>query len=157
MSRGRTDTAARLIAAPADAIYAAFVDPVALVAWLPPEGMTGRALQFEPREGGRYRIELTYRSKGAGKTSAYSDISAGRFLALEPGRRIVQSGEFESDDPDFAGEMVLTWAFAPEGDATRVMVTAENVPAGISAEDHAAGLASSLENLARLVEKPLAE
>lgn len=148
---GRTDTAFRNIAAPADAIYAALVDPDALMRWLPPKGMTGRALLFDPREGGRYRIELSYQGSGDGKTTAGTDISSGRFLALEPGRRVVQSVAFESDDPAFAGEMVMTWSLEPESGRTNVTVTAENVPSGISAEDHAAGLASSLDNLARFL------
>jgi uncharacterized protein YndB with AHSA1/START domain len=57
---GRTDTASRLVRASPDAAYRAFVDPGSLTAWLPPEGMSGRVLLFEPREGGRYRIELRY-------------------------------------------------------------------------------------------------
>jgi uncharacterized protein YndB with AHSA1/START domain len=152
---GRTDTATRLIHASPDAIYRAFVDARLLMAWLPPEGMSGRALLFEPWEGGQYRIELTYETVmapgGAGKTTGRSDISVGRFLALEPGRRIVQSVEFESDNAAFAGEMIITWSLEATGEGTKVIVTAENVPSGISAEDHAAGLASSLENLARFV------
>lgn len=153
--KGRTDTASRLIAASPDSVFPALVDPGKLMAWLPPDGMTGRALLFEPWEGGRYRIELRYEEAGepggAGKSTARSDISAGRFLALEPGKRIVQSVAFESDDPAFAGEMIMTWLLDPAPGGTKVTVTAENVPAGISAEDHAAGLASSLENLARFV------
>lgn len=148
----RTDTATRFIAAAADAIYRAFVDPDALMAWLPPRGMTGRALLFEPWRGGRYRIELTHEGEAQGKTTARTDISAGRFLALEPERRIVMSVAFESADPAFAGEMIMTWSFDPAPGGTRVTIAAEHVLAGISAEDHAAGLASSLENLARTVE-----
>jgi uncharacterized protein YndB with AHSA1/START domain len=151
----RTDTASRLIAASPDALYRAFVDPDALIAWLPPEGMTGRILDFEPREGGRYRIALTLEGEdhsARGKTSEDTDIVSGRFLTLDPGKRIVQSGEFESADPAFAGTMVMTWTFEPAPGSTEVTVSASDVPAGISAKDHAAGLASSLENLARLVE-----
>ena len=155
-ARSRTDTASRLIAASADAIYRALVDPEALMTWLPPAGMRGRALLFEPWEGGRYRIELIYDGAaapgGKGKSGADSDISAGRFLKMEPGRRLVQSALFESDDPAFAGEMVISWSLEPMGRGTKVQVIAENVPGGISAKDHAAGLASSLQNLARFVE-----
>jgi len=153
---GRTDTASRQIAASPDAIYRALTDPEALMAWLPPEGMSGRTLLFEPREGGRYRIALRYESAaapgGRGKSGARTDISAGRFLALELGRRVVQSATFESDDPAFAGEMIVSWSLEPVAGGTTVIVTADNVPAGIAAEDHAAGLASSLLKLARFVE-----
>ena len=151
----RTDTATRLVHASPDALYRAFIDPEALMAWLPPTGMSGRALLFEPREGGRYRIELALEGEeheAAGKTTERTDVASGRFLALVPDRRIVQTVEFDSSDPAFAGTMVMTWSLEPSAGGTRVTITAENVPPGISAEDHAAGLASSLENLAGWVE-----
>ncbi|HEX8572566.1 MAG TPA: SRPBCC domain-containing protein [Allosphingosinicella sp.] len=150
----RTDTATRLVEASPDEIYRAFVDPEALMAWLPPRGMSGRILRFEPRQGGRYRIELALEGEGhelAGKTTERTDVTSGRFLELVPGRRIVQTVEFDSADPAFAGTMVMTWSLEPEPGGTRVAVVAENVPAGISARDHEAGLASSLENLERFV------
>ena len=152
---GRTDTATRLVRASPDAVYRAFIDVEALMAWLPPEGMSGRALLYEPWEGGRYRIELMLEGEGheaPGKTTERTDVAGGRFLALEPGRRIVQSCEFDSDDPAFAGTMVMTWSLEPVPEGTRVAVRAADVPSGISAADHAAGLASSLGNLARFVE-----
>jgi uncharacterized protein YndB with AHSA1/START domain len=148
----RTDSAALLVPAPPDAIYAAFADPAALVKWLPPGDMTGRVLEYDFREGGRYRIELTYAdaaSRTAGKTGARTDVTTGRFVSLERGRRIVQSVEFDSTDPAFAGEMIMTWTFEPAPAGTHVTVMAENVPTGISEADHAEGLRSSLENLAR--------
>lgn len=151
---GRSDSAVRLIRASPEAIYGAFVDSEALMAWLPPEGMSGRALLFEPREGGRYRIELRLEGEGhgvSGKTTERTDVAGGRFLELVPGERIVQTVEFDSADPDFAGTMVMTWTFDAQSEATLVTVSAADVPPGISAEDHRAGLASSLENLARFV------
>lgn len=150
--RGRTDTASAVIAAPPEAVYRAFADPDGLVAWLPPASMSGRALEYDFREGGRYRIELTYGDKapaGAGKTTARTDVSSGRFLLLEPSERIVQSVEFESQEASFAGEMIMTWSFEPVDAGTRVTVTAENVPPGISRSDHEAGFRSTLANLAR--------
>lgn len=149
---GRTDTASLLIAAPPDALYRAFADATALMAWLPPAGMTGRALQYDFREGGRYRIELTYGADSGpdvGKTSSHTDVTSGSFRALEVNRRIVQSVEFDSADESFAGEMVMTWSFAPAASGTLVTVTAEGVPPGIRPEDHDEGLRSSLANLAR--------
>lgn len=70
-------------------------------------------------------------------------------VSLEPGQRIVQEINFDSDDPSFAGTMRMTWTFEPKGGGTRVTVRAENVPEGIRPEDHQAGLESSLANLAR--------
>jgi uncharacterized protein YndB with AHSA1/START domain len=153
-ARGRTDTASHLIAAPPAALYRAFADAGTLMAWLPPGNMTGRALEYQFRVGGRYRIELSYAEAepaGIGKSSSRTDVSSGQFLALEPSRRIVQTVEFDSDDVAFAGEMVLTWTFEPAEGGTRVTITAENVPSGISPEDHDEGLRSSLQNLAGFV------
>jgi uncharacterized protein YndB with AHSA1/START domain len=116
--------------------------------------MTGRVLEYAFREGGRYRIELTFRdlpSSTHGKTTAKSDLTSGRFLSLEPGKGIVQSVEFQSTDAAFEGEMIMTWTFEPADTGTLVTVTAENVPPGISKTDHDAGLRSSLDNLARYV------
>lgn len=152
----RTDTASLVIAAQPDAIYCAFADPDALMAWLPPTNMAGRVLEYDFREGGRYRIELTYDEAarpGAGKTTQRTDISSGHFLSLEPGTRIVQSVEFESADVSFAGQMVMTWTFESLAGGTRVTITAENVPSGVSKADHDAGLRSSLENLARYLDR----
>ena len=151
----RTDRASRVIAAPPEAIFRAFLDPAALIAWLPPTGMRGELLSFEPREGGLYRMALTYQDSGAemrGKSSADSDVVEGRFVEIVPDRRIVQSGTFESDDPAFAGTMTMTWTFDPEEQGTRVTIIADNVPPGISKADHDAALNASLANLARCVE-----
>lgn len=152
--KGRTDSASLEIAATPEKLYAAFADPVKLMKWLPPGAMTGCALEYDFREGGRYRIALTYdetASASAGKTEGRTDVSTGRFLALDPGRRIVQSVEFESTDAAFAGEMVITWLFKATTAGAKVTVTAENVPVGIRQADHDAGLRSSLENLAKFV------
>lgn len=150
----RTDTATRFMRAPAEALYRAFVDPDALIAWLPPKGMSGRILQFEPWQGGSYRIELALEGEGhgaPGKTTERTDVTSGRFLELVPDRRIVQRVEFDSADPAYGGTMVMTWSFDPAPEGTTVTVSAAGVPPGISAGDHEAGLASSLENLARFV------
>jgi hypothetical protein len=66
---------------------------------------------------------------------------------------VVQAVGFVSDDPDFAGTMTMTWEVTPVDGGSRVDIRAEDVPAGISAEDHAAGLASSLANLAAYLEQ----
>ncbi len=146
----RTDTASRVIAAAPEAVYAALVDPDALTAWLPPDGMSGRFERFDARPGGSYRLVLTYAdaSTARGKSTANSDIVEARFVELVPGVRLVQAVDFVSDDPANAGTMTMTWELTPIDTGTRVDIRAEGVPAGISAEDHAAGLASSLANLA---------
>jgi uncharacterized protein YndB with AHSA1/START domain len=151
----RTDAASRVIAAPLERVYSAFVDPDALVVWLPPTGMTGRFERFDARPGGSYRMVLTYAnaSTARGKATADSDIVEARFVEIVPGVRVVQAVDFISDEPGYAGTMTMTWEVATVEDGTRVEIRADNVPAGISAEDHAAGLASSLANLAAYLER----
>ena len=70
----------RVIAAPLDRVFAALIDPEALTAWLPPDGMSGRFEQFDARPGGSYRLVLTYAdaSSARGKATADSDIVEAR-------------------------------------------------------------------------------
>ena len=147
---GRTDVASRVIPASPERVYAALVDEEALTAWLPPGGMTGRFEHFDARPGGSYRLILTYADGSAapGKATADSDIVEARFLDIDPGVRVVQAVDFESDDPAFSGTMTMTWEVEAVEGGTRVEFRADDVPEGISPEDHAAGLESSLENLA---------
>jgi uncharacterized protein YndB with AHSA1/START domain len=97
---------------------------------------------------------LTYddASAATGKATADSDVVEGRFLELSPGERVVQSADFPSDDPAFAGTMTMSWELSAAEGGTRVEVRAEDVPSGISAEDHEQGLQSSLANLAAFLE-----
>ena len=143
-----------MIAAPPERVWAALVDPEALLAWLPPGEMTGRFDRFDPSPGGSYRMVLTYpdASGAPGKATAESDVVEARFVDIVPGERVVQAVDFVSDDPAYAGTMTMTWQVTAVDAGTRVNIVAEDVPDGISAEDHAAGLASSLTNLAAYVE-----
>ena len=151
----RTDTASRVIAAPLEHVFAALLDRDALLAWLPPEGMAGRFEQFDPRPGGSYRLILTYidPSGTPGKATADADIVEARYVEIVPDVRVVQAVDFVSDDPVYAGTMTMTWEVSAADEGTRVDITAEGVPDGISARDHATGLASSLANLAEHVER----
>lgn len=147
----RVDAAGRVVAASPQEVYAAFTDPAAWLSWLPPTGMTARIEHFDLRVGGRYRLVLTYDRpdpEQRGKTSADSDVVEGRFVELVPGERVVQEVDFSSDDPSYAGTMRMTWSVATHPDGTEVRFRAEDVPTGISPEDHRAGLRASLANLA---------
>lgn len=151
----RTDSASRVVAAPPGRVFAALIDRDALVAWLPPKGMRARFERFDPRPGGSYRLVLTYldTSSAHGKATTDSDIVEARYIDIVPDVRVVQAVDFESDDPAFAGTMSMTWDVTAVDGGTRVDIRADDVPDGISVEDHAAGLASSLENLAEHVEQ----
>jgi uncharacterized protein YndB with AHSA1/START domain len=150
----RVDSASRVIKASPRALYQAFLDPSSLLCWLPPKGMTGEILRFEPREGGSYRMALTYETAEhtPGKSSEHADVVEGRFVELVPDVRVVQLIEFESEDPAFAGTMRMTWSLSCVPEGTEVSISCENVPSGISKADHAAGLKSSLDNLAAFIE-----
>jgi uncharacterized protein YndB with AHSA1/START domain len=151
----RTDVASKVVHAPPDRVFAAFVDPEALLDWLPPAGMTAHFERFDARPGGTYRMVLTYAvaTSAPGKSTADSDVVEARFVDVVPGRRLVQAVDFVSDDPSFAGTMTMTWSVSDVEGGTQVEFRADDVPDGITAEDHAAGLASSLENLAAYVER----
>jgi Uncharacterized conserved protein len=150
----RIDSATRIIEASPEAVYAAMTTAEALAAWLPPDGMSGQMLEFDPRPGGHYAMVLRHDDgAAAGKSGGNEDRVTVRYLDLVPGALVSQAVEFVSDDLRFAGTMAMHWMLRPVPEGTEVTIRAENVPAGISAEDHAAGLASSLANLARFVEQ----
>lgn len=151
----RTDKASRVVAGTPERVYEAMVDPAALTVWLPPDGMTARFERFDARPGGSYRLVLTYAdpSTTTGKTTEDSDIVEARFVELSPGVRVVQAVDFVSDDPAHSGTMTMTWELTAVGEMTRVDLRADDVPTGISAQDHAAGLTASLANLAAHLER----
>ena len=150
----RTDSASLVIAASPEQAWAALVDPEALTAWLPPGEMTGRFERFDARPGGSYRMVLTYAdAAGApGKATADSDVVEVRFVDIVPGERVIHAVDFVSDDPAYAGTMTMTWEITAVEAGTRVDIVAADVPDGISAADHAAGLTSSLAQLAAYLE-----
>lgn len=151
----RVDTASKVIQASAPAIYKAFATPDAMQTWLPPQGMTAHIVAFSFREGSTYRMRLTFNESQhmPGKTSEDVDEVEVRFVQLIPGERIEQVVTFNSDDPAFAGEMRMTWLLEPAQNGTLVTVRCEDVPVGIRAEDHQAGLQSTLDNLAAFAER----
>ena len=150
----RRDRVARVIDVPLDRAFNALVDRGALETWLPPDGMTARFERFDPVPGGSYRMVLTYidPTVHGAKSSADSDIVEAQFVDIVQNDRVVQAVDFVSDDPAFAGTMTMTWAVHAVDDGTLVEFVAEDVPVGISSEDHSAGMSSSLQNLARYLD-----
>ncbi|WP_019201912.1 SRPBCC domain-containing protein [Tsukamurella sp. 1534] len=148
----REDTATRTVTAAPAQVRRAFADADLLARWLPPSGMTGVLDRHDLRPGGGFRLRLVYDGPhGApGKHGPDEDVSEVRIPEL--GDRAVWLVDFPSDDPAYAGTMTMTWTFLPVDGGTEVTVRATGVPPGISPEDHAEGLASSLANLAAAVE-----
>jgi len=146
----RLDRAVKdVAAAPAD-VYAAFVDPEALGAWLPPDGMRGELSDARLEEGGGFTMTLHYldESEGKGKTTSDTDVTHVAIDELVPGERVVWGVEFDSDDPANAGRMTMTWTFTARKGGTRVAIDATDVPPGIDPDAHQQGLDASLAHLA---------
>jgi uncharacterized protein YndB with AHSA1/START domain len=121
--------------------------------WMVPEEMTSQIDSFDARQGGEFRISLTYdMPTAAGKTTAQSDSFHGRFVKLVPDTEVVQAIEFETDDPAMKGEMTITYALADADDGTELVLLYENLPPGVSPADNELGSRMSLDKLARLVE-----
>lgn len=153
-SRPNSTRNSRLINAAPEALYRAFTDPEALAVWLVPGEMTGKVHAFEARVGGGYQMSLYYPASDAeaqGKTAAREDRYTARFVELTPPTRIVQAIIFDTTDPAFAGEMLMTVTLAPKAGGTEVTILFENIPSGIRPEDNEAGTESSLAKLARYV------
>ncbi len=152
---GGSTRVSRIIKAPRQKVYQAFLDPKAVAAWFAPETMRATVHTFDPREGGKFRISLTYQKpedSQRGKTAGDTDTYHGRFVKLVPDERIVEAIEFESPERRFAGDMRMTVMLADVDDGTDVSLLYENVPAGIRPEDNEAGSRQSLQKLAALVE-----
>jgi uncharacterized protein YndB with AHSA1/START domain len=149
-----TTRVTRHIDAPRSAVYRALLDREAVQQWMVPDGMTSHVHLFEPREGGRFRISLTYdASTDSGKTDAQTDIFHGRFVRLVRDEEVVQVVEFETNDPGLQGEMTITYVLAAaSGGGTDLIGLHEDLPAGVRPEDNELGWSISIGKLARLVE-----
>jgi len=134
-------------------VYLALLDAEAVEQWMVPDQMTSHVHVFDGREGGAFRISLTYdRPTTSGKTDPQTDSFHGRFVKLVPDEEVVQAVEFESDDPEMAGEMTITYLLADADGGTELIGIHENLPPGVSPEDNELGWRMSMDKLARLVE-----
>jgi uncharacterized protein YndB with AHSA1/START domain len=154
-ANGRSTEVSRLIKATRRDIFQAFLDANSMASWLPPESMRGEVHAFDAREGGVFRMSLVYEGEHPvpGKTSADTDTFQGRFVQLIPCERIVQAVEFDSNDPELAGEMTITWTLEDRSEGTEVGVLCENIPLGVRIEDNETGSRSTLKKLAAFVER----
>ena len=139
--------------APAAAVYRALLDPRAVAKWKVPDGMTCQVHAFDPREGGSFRISLTYDAPGGtGKTTPHTDTYHGRFVTLVPNEQIVEVDEFETDDPALRGKMTITITLRPVDGGTDLLAVHEGLPPGVSPADNETGWQMALAKLAALVE-----
>ena len=152
-----TTRVTRTIRAAPDAVYRALIDPVAVQSWMVPDGMSSSVERFEAEVGGTFRISLTYDAPTtAGKSDAGTDTFEGRFVALDPGRRVVQAVEFETDDPSTQGQMTITYTLRAIEGGTELVGLHEHLPPGVSPDDNELGWSMSLAKLgvARRARRP---
>jgi uncharacterized protein YndB with AHSA1/START domain len=115
--------------------------------------MTCHVHAFDAREGGSFRISLTYHAPtGTGKTSAQTDTYFGRFVKLVPNEQIIEVDEFETKDSALRGEMTITITLAESDGGTDLLAIHDGLPPGVSPADNETGWRMALAKLAALVE-----
>lgn len=149
MSAGNTVTLHRVLTAPPERVYRAFLDPDAMAKWLPPHGYTGKVLEMDARVGGRYRMQFT--NLATGHVHAFG----GEYLELVPNERIVNTDTF--DDANLPGEMRTTVTLRAVAVGTALTAVQEGIPAMIPVESCYLGWQQSLQLLALLVEAQVGE
>ena len=134
----------RVLRAPAERVYKAFVDADAMAKWIPPDGFTCKVHHFDPRIGGSFKMSFTNFATGQ------SHSFGGEFLELKPGEKLRYSDKF--DDPNLAGEIMVTVVLKPVSCGTEIKVTQEGIPDVIPLEMCYLGWQDSMRQLAALVE-----
>lgn len=143
----------RHIKASRASVYNALIDAEAVARWKVPAEMTCHVHAFDGREGGTFRISLTYDAPDrAGKSTAHTDTYRGRFVQLVPAELVVEVDEFETADPALRGEMTITITLADADGGTDLCAVHDGLPGGVSAADNEAGWREALARLAALVE-----
>lgn len=134
----------RVLRAPPERVYRAFLDPAALAKWIPPFGFTATVHHLDARVGGTFR--MSFRSFASGQEHAFG----GTYLELVPERRLRYTDRF--DDPGLAGELLVAVDLAAVSCGTSLAVTQSGIPAVIPLEMCHLGWQDSLLQLAQLVE-----
>ncbi len=134
----------RVLRAPADRVYRAFLDADAMAKWIPPNGFTAKVHHMDARVGGTYKMSFTNLATG------HSHAFGGEYLELVPDEHIRYTDVF--DDPNLPGEMLTTVSFKAVSCGTELTIVQEGVPAMIPAEACYLGWQESLALLALLVE-----
>ena len=139
----------RVLRAPADRVYRAFLDPDAMAKWLPPNGFTCKVHHIEAKVGGTYKMSFT------NFTTGKSHSFGGTYLELEPHQRIRYTDKF--DDANLPGEMQTTIMLKKVSCGTEVTIVQGGLPAAIPAEACYLGWQESLVSLAKLVEPEISD
>ena len=134
----------RVLRAPPERVYRAFLDADALAKWMPPHGFTAKVHALDARVGGTYRMSFTNFSAGQ------SHSFGGTYLELVPNERIRHTDVF--DDPNLPGELIVTVTFKPVLCGTELHIVQEGVPDAIPPEMCYLGWQESMSLLALLVE-----
>src|SRR5688572_29498593 len=127
----------RVLRAKLERVYRAFVDPDAMAKWMPPHGFTGKVHHMEAKIGGTYRMSFTNFSTG--KSHAFG----GKFLEMEPGKRLRYDDQFE--DPNLPGTMITTVELREVFCGTEIHITQER------SEEHTSELQSQSNLVCRLL------
>ncbi len=143
-AQGNTIRLHRVLKAPVDRAYRAFLDADACAQWLPPHGFTCTVHSMSPVVGGKYKMSFT------NFTNQKSHSFGGEYLELVPGKLIKHTDEF--DDPNLPGKIIVTITFKEVLCGTELNIVQENVPAVIPPEMCYLGWQESLQKLAHLVE-----
>lgn len=139
----------RVLRAPPERVYRAYLDPDAMVKWLPPHGFTGKVHALDARVGGAYK--MSFANLSTGQTHSFG----GKYVDLVPNERIRHTDSF--DDPNLPEEMVTTITLKPVSCGTELNVVQEGIPEAIPAEACYLGWQESLTLLAQLVETEVKE
>jgi uncharacterized protein YndB with AHSA1/START domain len=144
----------RHVKAPRSAVYRALLDADAIARWRVPAGMSSHVHEFDAREGGSFRVSLTYDApSGAGKSDSNTDTYRGHFARLVPDEQVVEVFEFETPDPEMGETMTMTTSLRDADGGTEVLIVHEGIPDSVPAADNETGTRMALDNLAALVEE----
>jgi uncharacterized protein YndB with AHSA1/START domain len=134
----------RVLRAPAERIYRAFLDGDAMAKWLPPNGFTGKVHQIDAKVGGTYKMSFT------NFTTRKSHSFGGKYVELVPNERLRYTDQF--DDPNLPGQMLTTVTLKKVSCGTELNIVQEGIPDVIPAEACVLGWQESLALLTKLVE-----
>ncbi|HET6720458.1 MAG TPA: SRPBCC family protein [Rhodocyclaceae bacterium] len=139
----------RVLRAPPERVYRAFLDPDAMAKWLPPDGFTGKVIEMDARVGGGYRMSFT------NFTTQQSHAFGGQYLELVPNEKLAYTDRF--DDSNLPGLMKTTVVLKAVACGTELNIVQEGIPEVIPVEMCYLGWQDSLVLLAKLVEPEIRE